>query len=158
MLTAMQYFQVENGILVPVYGNVDWSAIFDQDVDINIMEFGLTIIIGEIAIPIPEALFDYFAEHRTISLYRVSMDTIMANLVASITIERDAFLKAVGAYQYSCALPVVEKNRGFSLRCNTPVPKEGQVVRDRVSRLQESLRSVTRKVSIIFERLRGGIA
>jgi hypothetical protein len=155
MFTATQYFQVENGILVPVYGNIDWTTILDRDAGINIAEFGLMIIVGEIAIPIPEVLFDYFAEHRTVSLYQVSADTIMADLTASTTIERDAFLKAVGAYQYSRTLPIVGKNPSFSLRCNNPVLTEGRAVRGRGSRLRESLCSVTKKISTAFERLRG---
>ncbi len=102
-MIATQYFKVQGGILVPVYrdADYDWSALMAEEVDISLAEFGLVVTVGELEIPIPEALFDYISDNPTIVFYHVTDNRLLAEPAATVVIDKNLFMEAKGAYKFA---------------------------------------------------------
>lgn len=96
-----QVFEVSNGILVPVYIDHVTETIADEEVRIDVADYGLVITIGEIEIPIPEIIIEYIIRNRVITLYPMGLNTpYFSRPIAAFEVSEAMLLKAQGVYEY----------------------------------------------------------
>jgi hypothetical protein len=92
---------MSNGILVPVHLDDVTETIADEEVRIDVADYGLVITIGDIEIPIPENMMDYIIKNRVMTLYPMGLNSpYFSRPIAAFELSEAMLLKAQGVYEY----------------------------------------------------------
>jgi len=98
---VLKCLKVNGGLIALVdLTGCDLSRITDDNVSIHLVDYGLLVKINDIEVPIPETLFDYFLENRTITIYPFDTDNYVCDPVLSVIISKESLIEARGAYWF----------------------------------------------------------
>lgn len=100
-MVAYKCLKVDNGLIALVDVPKDCLVnVKNEDLAIYLRDYGLTVRIKQVEIPIPEILFDYFIENRTITIYPLEINNYLEEPILSLEISKDSILEAKGIYSY----------------------------------------------------------
>jgi hypothetical protein len=101
-MIALHCLRVDNGIIVPVDVEViSASDALAGDVAINVADYGLSVVIGALGIPVPESLIDFLLENNFITLYGVDGNAYVGEPVRSIEVSKEALIEARAVYRFA---------------------------------------------------------
>lgn len=104
MVEAIKCLIVQDGIISLIDGDSTTKivGINEKDVSISIYDGGIVVVLkGEIVIPIPEEIIDYFIDNSTITVYPFSPANFMEKPIVTVNLSRDAIVQAKSIYCYS---------------------------------------------------------
>ncbi len=101
-MIALHCLRVQNGIIVPVDVDiVEASGALVADVSVNVADYGLGIVAGELEIPVPESLIDFLVENNLITLYAIDENTYVGEPARSIEIPKEALIEARAVFRFA---------------------------------------------------------
>jgi len=94
---------VENGVIGIVNGQSQNNENFnftEEDVSIDIAEYGLILRIKDFVFPVPESILDHLIKTGNVFLYGGEHLDYQIGLLTSIALQRDALVEAKGAFYF----------------------------------------------------------
>lgn len=98
---AYKCLKVKDGIIALLdLTDFNISGIMNNEVSINLADYGFLIKIRELEIPIPESLFDFIFDNRVITIYRTGIEKYVEAPVVSIELSKESLIEAKGMYSF----------------------------------------------------------
>jgi hypothetical protein len=72
MLTTSCCLKVQHGIIALVDEQEEINTVNGHNIVVEKKDYGITIIVGNLTIPIPEKLFDYLSDNPIIAVYQLN--------------------------------------------------------------------------------------
>jgi hypothetical protein len=90
--------KTEEGIIVPVFSAS--LRIDKKEVSCKAIEIGILLSIGEIEIPIPEAMIEHVTAHRKVVIYFLDGKRYFVEPASRLEIAQELLLEAKGVYKH----------------------------------------------------------
>ena len=90
--------KTEEGIIVPVFSAS--LRIDKKELACKAIEIGILLSIGEIKIPIPEAMIEHVTDHGKVVIYFLDGEKYLAEPATRFEIPQELLFEATGVYKY----------------------------------------------------------
>jgi hypothetical protein len=100
MLTTSCCLKVKNGIIALVDGSIDGIKSANNNIEIEVKDYGVDLDIGNITIPLPEVLLDYLIENPMIVIYQVGINSYVVEPALVINLDKTKLTEIKGVFNY----------------------------------------------------------
>jgi hypothetical protein len=90
--------KTEEGIIVPVFSTP--MKVDKKEVSCKAIDIGILLSIGDLEIPIPEAMIDHLIARRKVVIYFLDGEKYLVEPASRLEIAQELLLEAMGVYKY----------------------------------------------------------
>jgi hypothetical protein len=100
MLTTSCCLKVKNGIIALVDGSIEGIKSANNNIEVEVKEYGVNLGIGNVTIPLPEVLLDYLIENPMIVVYQVGINSYVVEPELVINLDKTKLTEIKGVFHY----------------------------------------------------------